>query len=417
MESPVNTQRILIIGTYPLHPAMHGGQKRTEAIIERYRRNGHAVKYISISTPGNYPRYTKDDLKVSDEAMQVANSAPSTTFTELLVCSESRKNERLIEHIKGIVEDFKPTIVEYEQGYPYALTEGIESLIGIENLPIIYSSHNVEWSMKKEIALSEGLSQSQIQQYIDEIKRIELTLIRRADATITVSEADRQVYVSQNHASDTPIIVAPNGINPLHPTSDSLQHWQEYFHKSHITKTAVFVASAHPPNLHGFRTLIDGVGFLPYDYRIVVAGGLADMLKNMVKRTADIQLATLRNRVILLGRLPEDKLQGLIMQADAILLPILEGGGSNLKTAEALASGRPVVATSHAFRSYDDLRDLEGIYIADTPEDYQQQVVLAMRQESRGRAIRSQEAFSRVYWENALAPLDKLFERNIHDKS
>jgi hypothetical protein len=45
-------------------------------------------------------------------------------------------------------------------------------------------------------------------------------------------------------------------------------------------------------------------------------------------------------------------------------------GGSNLKTAEALISGLPVVGTSQAFRGFADFADLPHIAVADTPEAF-----------------------------------------------
>jgi hypothetical protein len=57
----------------------------------------------------------------------------------------------------------------------------------------------------------------------------------------------------------------------------------------------------------------------------------------------------------------------LIANAHALPLPIGYGGGSNVKTAEALAAGRPIVATGAAFRGFDEYRSLPSVTLADTP--------------------------------------------------
>ena len=47
-----------------------------------------------------------------------------------------------------------------------------------------------------------------------------------------------------------------------------------------------------------------------------------------------------------------------------MLLPITYGGGSNLKTAEALLTGHPIIATAKAFRGCEVFTDMPGMIIA-----------------------------------------------------
>jgi glycosyltransferase involved in cell wall biosynthesis len=55
-----------------------------------------------------------------------------------------------------------------------------------------------------------------------------------------------------------------------------------------------------------------------------------------------------------------------------VFLPIRSGGGTNLKTAEALALGKWVVATSTALRGFERFSRAEGVTVADTPADFRQ---------------------------------------------
>lgn len=400
-------QRILVLGTYPLHPAMHGGQKRTVAIIEKYRELGHEVRYVSICTPGNYTRYSKDDLRVGEEAMRALDSVPSLTFTELITCQEAAKDQRIVTKLKQMVASFKPTVVEYEQGYVYALIKAAGGDFGLEGKTTFLSSHNVEWQMKRDIALSEGCTLEEINPYVSAIKEIEIELASSAERVIAVSRSDIDTY--RKLAKSGAYILAPNGINPLHPSEVAKVEWLKLFNEQGVQRTAVFVASAHPPNLHGFRALIDGIGFLGFQERIVIAGGVSDMLKALAKKTSDIQLATLRNRVMLVGRLSETKLQGLIAAADAVILPVLEGGGSNLKTAEAITSGKPIIATTHAFRSYDDFMKFPNTYIADEPVAFQAAIKKALNSEYKERNKEQMEKAQQVLWGICLKPLEGLF--------
>lgn len=400
-------QRILILGTYPLHPAMHGGQKRTVAIMDKYRELGHEVKYVSICTPGNYTRYSKDDLRVGEEAMLALHDVPSTTFTELITCQEAAKDQRIVTKLKQTIASFKPTVVEYEQAYVYALVKATGSDLGLKDVAVFFSSHNVEWQMKRDIALSEGCAPEEISPYVSAIKEIETELASSSERVIAVSQSDIDTY--RKVAKDGVFVLAPNGINPLHPSEAAKAAWLKLFKEQGVKRTAVFVASAHPPNLHGFRTLVDGIGFLGFQERIVVAGGVSDMLKDLAKKTSDIQLATLRNRVIFVGRLSETKLQGLIAAADAVILPVLEGGGSNLKTAEAITSGKPIIATTHAFRSYEDFMSFPNTYIADEPVAFQAAIKKVLSSEPVARNQEQTEKARQVLWGACLKSLEELF--------
>jgi glycosyltransferase involved in cell wall biosynthesis len=361
--------------------------------------------------PGHYKKYQKNDIRVSHDIVTKIHTAPSSTFTELIACRESASDDKFQTRARKVITGFKPTIVEYEQGYAYsALSTIMAELTG--DVRTVFSSHNVEWRMKEQIALSEGASSDEISALVEEIRTLEQDLIRHSDVVICVSDADRTEYERLNDDKKRAIIVIPNGINRLKPSESGKRHWDDYKKKNHIKKLILFVASAHPPNLHGFRSLIDGVGFLPFSHRIVVAGSLSDMLKALVRKPSNIQEAIMKNRVMFAGRLSEESLEGLIAEADVIILPILEGGGSNLKTAEAIIADKPVVATSHAFRSYETFLDvLPNLHIADSAVDFQAAIERAITAPKVRRSAKAARLAESVLWENCLAPLKDIISK------
>lgn len=399
----MNKERILLIGTYPIYPAMHGGQKRTEAIINKYRSLGHEVEYVSICTPSNYPRYGRNDIRVSDEIVQKTHQASSLTFTELVVCQAAASDESVLSRLRAVIGRFKPTLVEYEQGYGYLTTKDNEASLGLSGLPFIYSSHNVEWQMKQNIALGEASDPKKVQVDVQALKDLEQELLERAARVIVVSQADKESF---GEMLSRGYVVAPNGINPPSQGHADTDRWIKLRKKLELETVIAFIASAHPPNYTGFRTLLDGVGFLPFNSRIVVAGSLGEMIKQKIKGTKDIQEAVIKNRVYLAGRVSEDSLQGLLKDCDVILLPITEGGGSNLKTAEAIIADKPIVATTHAFRSYEKFIDeLPNIYIADTPEAFQQSILAAVKNKPIVRSQEQKAVAESVLWVSVLEGL------------
>ena len=81
------------------------------------------------------------------------------------------------------------------------------------------------------------------------------------------------------------------------------------------------------------------LGFLPTYARIYIAGGVSDYLMKTIN-SHSIEDLTFWQRAIACGRVSEKKLNNLLTDTDVIILPITEGGGSNLKTAEAFIANK-----------------------------------------------------------------------------
>jgi hypothetical protein len=103
--------------------------------------------------------------------------------------------------------------------------------------------------------------------------------------------------------------------------------------------------------------------------------------------------------------LPEDSLGALIAATDVMILPIASGGGSNLKTAEALLSGKPIVATSYAFRAYEHFMDLPTVTIADTPSDFRNALSNALAAPTPGLTAGQKYQLTEVTWSHVLQDL------------
>jgi hypothetical protein len=83
-------------------------------------------------------------------------------------------------------------------------------------------------------------------------------------------------------------------------------------------------------------------------------------------------------------------------------LPITIGEGSNLKTAEALESGRPIVGTSKAFRGFESALTLPHVTVADSPIDFRR-AVRAVMNKPRYKNGTPHEIRSLFYWDNTLS--------------
>jgi Glycosyl transferases group 1 len=92
---------------------------------------------------------------------------------------------------------------------------------------------------------------------------------------------------------------------------------------------------------------------------VIFCGDVARLFQPM---SADPASQHLFRDVRLLGLVPgDDLLAAFYAQADVAIIPRLHGGGSNLKFAEALLSGRPIVVTSRAFTMIHAIISLRAI--------------------------------------------------------
>jgi polysaccharide biosynthesis protein PslH len=150
--------------------------------------------------------------------------------------------------------------------------------------------------------------------------------------------------------------------------------------------TALFVGDfSYAPNLEGLSYLADQI--MPRVWE-----RLPEATVNVVGRGVDTPPADPRLRV--LGFV--DDLDAAYAEADAVVVPLLTGGGSPLKFVEALARGMPVVATSHAASLIEPGRAGEHFLAADDAEGFATALVSALSGQAdelgeRGRAMAEQE--------------------------
>jgi glycosyltransferase involved in cell wall biosynthesis len=359
------------------------------------------VKNVAVFFGPFYSEYGKDDIALSSQSESEISSSP---FTGDIVCGRAIYEDKKVKaKITKILREFKPEVIHLEQVFPYM---GLKSLLKEMQLKpkIIFGSQNIEYSMKEEMLNSLGYDTDFTKQKVDIIYLAEKELSERADLVAAVSQEDLEEHVRLGAKNS---VLAPNGIYKSTAKPDSVQYWKNLFEQKGIKKVILFVGSAHPPNWIGFQDMIGkGLGFLSADARIVFAGSISEYVESeLAKLKYDIGATTFHKRAYFAGRLSEDRLVGLLQIADIILLPITEGGGSNLKTAEAIVSDKKVVATEYAFRGFDGLKKLSNIYIASKPEEFREAIILALETGLKERTVEEQELEKAVLWQNCLKNL------------
>ena len=301
--------------------------------------------------------------------------------------------------IAKFLEDFRPDIIALEQCWLWpALREYMEACTPEARFSIVYSSQNVEQELLAQEAAIPGAETDlwSARRAAD----IESDLVSKADLVVAVSEQDAAYFRKLNPG----VVVAANGIWPR-ATPVGLDYWASRFAG---LRTALFIGSGHPPNANGFLELTKpDLGFLSPAERIVVVGGVASQIEGDQRflRGGDVNHA----RTELLGVRDAGTLSALIELADVVILPILEGGGSNIKTAEALYNRKSIVATSFAFRGFEPFKHWPNVQLADNPADFQVLLVKALRSERYDPGSTDVAQLDRLLWTATLQDLPDQF--------
>jgi len=218
-------------------------------------------------------------------------------------------------------------------------------MLGLTGVPILCETIDFQ-SVQKAIYGRRAVS--------DEDFDLELSMLSRCDALTAISERDeRQMRecLPQKEIVEIPVLSAPlpgdemflfgaRDIAELfqfcdkshHPVAERIKNWKKV--------DLLFVSSSHLANVSGLQWFFDKV-WTPYladsGLTLVVAGTICDFGGWPT-----------HENVAYLGRV--EYLEPLYVAARSVILPIIEGAGSAVKTMEALAWKKPIIATTCALR-------------------------------------------------------------------
>lgn len=393
-------KKVLLLSTYPISNPQHGGQKRLRAIYDAYNDNDFTVKAVGIFDQKVYKDHSKDDISLGVKSSTKAKSNP---WTGDIISGSAIYNDASVKKaIIRLMNNFKPDIIHVEQPFIYI---GLKPLLDELNISpfLIYGSQNLEGPMKREILEGQYLPRSEVDEAVNETERCEYEIVKDCSLLVACTDSDRLAYIKMG-AKKEKIVLAQNGIEASHTNDEDIRYWERIMKKHGIEQTFLFIASAHPPSITGFVDAIGkGLGFLKTHQRILIAGSVSDYFKESFnENNLNPYDVTFWLRAYACGRLSESRLGALLKVSDVILLPITEGGGSNLKTAEALIADKKIVTTSHALRSFEWAADLPNIWIADDQESFRKAMVAALDAPKKKRSQKQMEKVQSVLWTNQL---------------
>jgi glycosyltransferase involved in cell wall biosynthesis len=368
-------RKCLLLSPFPLARPKHGGQMRAASLRDAAFLAGWQVKSLGIYPAALFPAsdWGPSDIVLEGEDLG-RKLASDMVFGDLHVARAAARDRAVVEKLRLLIRSFDPHVIQVEHPWTWLVLR--RALPPSHKMRIVYSSHNIEWMARKPL-FRLGMKTITSDDMLDETRVLEEDFTRRADLVFSISdiEAKKMERLSGRPVSYLPAVSTvriPEGKETMLFASEANKAGCRY---------AAFLGSAYWPNVEGFFDIFsDGLGFLSHGEQIWMAGELGDAI------TRDDRFRTFysvnRSRSRTLGYLGEREKADFLAAAACVIVPVTFGAGAKLKTADAIASGRPVILTPHALEGYGPVVQSalgNGVYVAETPGDFRRLMRTAFR--------------------------------------
>ncbi len=398
--------RILQLSTHSTLIPNHGGKLRSHHIARVLEQEGFDVRRIAfcfrIPSDLNDPREAIIDVS----AMAFWGSSEYEAYgpcreylSDYFPTVGALKTPRVLAEFDDHMRAAKPDVVLLEHPWTWPLLARLKE-VRSGRMRVIYSSQNVEIALKRRILADKGITPPR--EVLAGVEALERDLVEHAAGVGACTQADADTFASWGAQR---VVLAANGgvqrkrdhlLNILPAPLEPVHNY------------ALAVGSNHPPNISGFVNLVGPALPLlrPYQ-RVVLAGGAAFPISKALEEKGFGHLAD--GRLTALGPVDEFCLDCLIANAHVLLLPIQYGSGSNVKTAEALLSRRPIVATTMAMRGFESFSGVPGLTLADDVAEFGRSLLAALDAPFQ-RPLADHPILSALLWESTVAPLVQLIQ-------
>jgi glycosyltransferase involved in cell wall biosynthesis len=229
----------------------------------------------------------------------------------------------------------------------------------------VFGTNNEEVELKAEIFRQYNVKNGE--KVLQEIARLQIEASRSADIVMAVTPKEVAYFRKMTSGQ---VFLAPNGTNRPFYNQQAKINWKKLLPSK---PWALYAGSAHPPNISGFYESFDGsLACLPPDRKIVLLGGMSQSIVDIMGK--DNRKDINHSRLLPLGEVSDVDREAIKENAHGYILPVRTGSGSNLKAAEALYSGKPIVATPKAMIGFEQYIKARPVVVAETPKEFRSAV-------------------------------------------
>lgn len=323
--------RILIVSPYPIEPPIHGGRLRALGLARGLARSGAMVDLLEPWVPGRpRERLLEPGLMVHSHAL-VGNVLPFLISDRLVPPLALLSLQPLWAGPRQLLLRFQPDIVQFEFCAQFNWAGALKG-----NPLIAYSAHNVERDYNAQQPGIPVIREVALRR----IERFERKAVQSSDVLISSSDPD-EARLKSLYGEPRCAIVIENGFD-----ADLLafrpDEWRERARAAlgiaRDLRVLLFVGGDAAHNREAVRYLVNDLcPRLPDSTRLLIVGRCADAAGTR----AHPHIQTLHF---------VDDLKMVFAAADIALNPVTFGGGTNVKLAEYVAAGVPVLSTPFGLR-------------------------------------------------------------------
>lgn len=343
--------KILYLTTVLPSKRTTGGEIASQSFIDALQHNGHEVLVLGYQRQSSIFKPKYNEIPIAKRYIETEKSRLSPMlwmslgiFKNLPYSSAKYYSQKYINKVKALFkkEQFDILIIDHAQmGWLAPLVDN--------KAKVILIAHNVE----HEIYLTQlKNSQSQISQHIYQretylIKDMEDNLARTATQVWTFTDYDASYFRDINKTTKTFHLPSSLKISPHQPTIKNFD-------------IGIIGSWTWKANKLGLNWFLEKVyPHLPTNLSIQIAGLGAEWLRGQYPN------------INYCGFVPS--VQTFMAQAKVLAIPSISGGGVQIKTLDAIASGSPLVATPIALRGISEYPS--SVIVAEKPEEFANSLV------------------------------------------
>ena len=348
--APGRRGRIAALSTYPIADWPGGGPQRARHLLGALAARGWDVEVVSISPDGNSTRstlgvgLTEVSVPLSqqhlDAERRLRRLTANVSITDVAASVLWRSSPELARAAREALDGAQAVVAVQPYLAPMALDLA-------PDVALVLDAHNHERTLKAQMFPATDAGRWML----DRVTDAEGVAVSRARVVVATTAEDGRSLEDDHGLQRGSVTVIPNGVDTgtvVVPTAEERLEARrkvlaELDPGGSPTAVAVFVGSAHRPNIDAAREVLAMAPATP-GVLFLLSGEHSDQL-DPHDCPANVRL---------LGAVSNDRLVELLAAADVALNPMRSGGGSNLKVLRYFAAGVPVISTATGVRGIED---------------------------------------------------------------
>jgi len=358
-------------------------------------RAGHSVLHVVVCA--NHLSKALRPVDLVQVVERPFRSSIDHMYNDVDLADRAAADPRIERYITDHLKRHGVSVVILEQAF---LIDTIEQVVNNLGASLVYSCENIEYRLRADLERFEYLWKRPLDR-ADRVRELEQKAATRAAVVTAICLTDQQLLLEEFGVES---VLVPNGSS----IADRGLAAGASTTRAGEPVDFVMAGSSYWPNLEGFASIANpSLAFLPPTTRIHIAGSMStEVLK---WRDIDRRHSINASRIVRRGFLEMHELVATMQSSLAVLVPVFTGEGSNLKSADALACGRPVIMTERATRGYEDVlaEDDEGVTVVADATEFRQAMSATLTGARSSASVGATRRGS-LAWSRRLAPLQAI---------